>query len=292
MNDHIPSYELKHDNQKVFFAYRTMEEIYLRTGGKPGIPHRHDYYTVIWAKKACGLHYIDYNKYEIKPNILFFVSPGQVHQVITSPDPEGVVLMFNPEFLHRNYISIEFITNLGLFSDTSDIPPLTIDTQGAQKLLLISDNIEKTFRENSQYMFDSIGAYLKLFLIECNNYAIKSTSRNTQTIQSGRILLQKFKTILEEKHTEWHKVADYSNYLNITPDYLNSVIKEIVGKNAKEFIQQRIVLEAKRLGVHTYLSSKEIAYKLGFEDPSHFSRFFKKVDGTSFSDFRTTIEKG
>ncbi|NJO90517.1 MAG: AraC family transcriptional regulator [Chloroflexia bacterium] len=77
----------------------------------------------------------------------------------------------------------------------------------------------------------------------------------------------------------------------MSPDYLNSVIKSGVGKTAKELIQQRIILESKRYGLHTQLTTKEIAYKLGFEDPSHFSRFFKTSEGISFAQFRLDVEK-
>lgn len=287
----IPSLDLIHNNQKVSFAFRTMEEIYEKYGNTPDIPHRHDYYTILLAKKACGLHYIDYVEFPIKPNYIFFVNPGQVHQITTFGEPEGIVIMFTPEFLSRYQISEEFLTNLGLFSSSSATPPLEISSESSLKLDSIAENIKTGFHDSNPFRADLLGAYLKVFLIECNKLLPLPNIDNTQKLEAGKIILSDFKKLVEEHFAEWHKVNKYASELNITPDYLNSSIKNAIGKTAKEFIQERIILESKRLGVHTQLSNKEIAFKLGFDDPSHFSKFFKKTEEQSFSDFRKQLEK-
>lgn len=287
----IPSINLKQSEEEVPFAYRTMEEIHLRTGGKPDVPHRHNYYTILWSKNACGTHYIDYREYPIEPNLVFFVTPGQVHQVITFNNPIGSVIMFTCDFLSRYDISKEFITNLGLFSEYSGTPPIKIDKQSHQVLLNYTDNIATIVKDKPDFMYDQLAAYLKLFLIECNKFAVQSKSEDEQTLQAGRLIMKNFKNILETKFSQWHKVLDYAKDLNVSADYLNNVIKASVGKTAKEMIQDRLVLEAKRLGLHTDLTSKEIAYRLGFDEPSHFSRFFKTAEKQSFTAFKENLEK-
>jgi len=288
----IPTQILTHRNENVFFAFRTMEENQIRTGGVPDVPHRHDFYTILLVRNACGSHYIDYVEHKMKPRVVFFVAPEQVHQVVVNcPNPDGDILMFNDEFLSRNYISEEFIFNLGMFSSGEGTPPLDLSDDVAQKLSSISREIEAAFHDESPFKFDSIAAYLKLFLIECNKFAVPSKDNNPQSMQSGRVLVKTFRGLLEKNYVNWHKVVEYANAMNITPDYLNNVLKTNIGKNAKEMIFQRIVLEAKRLGVHTDLNTKEIAYQLGFDDPSHFSKFFKNETSQSFSDFKQQIEK-
>jgi AraC-like DNA-binding protein len=214
-----------------------------------------------------------------------------VHQVITYGYPEGFVIMFTNDFLHQNHISEDFIANLGLFSCTSTTPPLKISEEAVNSLNEIVENIKAAFYESGQFRSEKLGAYLKLFLIECNKYAPQPETENTQTIQSGRIILKDFRTLVEKNFSNWHKVSDYAEKLNISSDYLNNVIKTTIGKTAKEFIQERIILEAKRLGLHTQLSTKEIAFQLGFEDPSHFSKFFKNIEQQAFTDFRNVLEK-
>jgi AraC family transcriptional activator of pobA len=288
----IPTQELTHQNEKVFFAFRTMEENHERTGGKPDVPHRHDFYTIILVKNATGKHFVDYVEYPIKPGVLFFVSPAQVHQVIVEGGvPEGDIIMFNQEFLVRNSIHEDFILNLGLFSCSTGTPPIEVPDSDFGKLMSLSGEINKTFQNNSPYKFETIAAYVQLFLIECNKYAVQSHDLNPQSLQSGRPLIKNFRELLDKHYHDWHKVAEYASALNITADHLNNVLKINLGKTAKEMIFQRIVLEAKRLGLHTELTSKEIAYRLGFDDPAHFSKFFKNENGESFSDFKTALLK-
>jgi AraC family transcriptional regulator, transcriptional activator of pobA len=286
----IPTQELTHRNEKVFFAFRTMEENHERTGGKPDVPHRHDFYTIILVKNAAGKHFVDYVEYQIKPNIIFFVSPDQVHQVVVEGDiPSGDIIMFNTDFLLRYSIDEEFIFNLGLFSCGTGTPPLLIPEVGMNKLIYLSGEISAAFNNEETYKFEVIAAFVKLFLIECNKYAVPSQNLNPQNLQSGRPLIKDFRELLNRHFSDWHKVNDYAFALNITSDYLNNVLKSNLGKTAKEMIFDRIILEAKRLGLHTELTSKEIAYRLGFDDPSHFSKFFKNETNESFSDFRVAL---
>jgi AraC-like DNA-binding protein len=291
MESPIPSQVLMHNNQEVFFAFRTMEENHERTGGKPDIPHRHEFYTILLVKNACGKHFVDYVEYPLKPGILFLLSPGQVHQIVSNIPPSGDIIMFNDEFLHLNYISAEFISNLGLFSCSTSVPPLEATNEALDKLLSYSAEIKNAFQTEDRYKFEIIASYLRLLLIECERFAVHSKEDNPQAIESGRSIVRAFKQLLEKNFSQWHRVNTYARQLNITPDYLNNVIKSSIGKSAKELIVQRIILEAKRLGLHTDLSLKEIAFTLGFDDPSHFSKLFKNETSQSFTDFRSQLEK-
>lgn len=288
--NNIPALDLHYGANKVEFAIRSADEIRHQFGNERERPHRHNYYTVLWSKNSCGTHVVDYKEYSMEPNTIFFITPGQVHQVNHSGEPDVTVLLFTENFLNTHSISCSFISDLGLFSEIADSPPIRISSKTSNSLSLITDKILESFHGEHQYKFEEIGAYLKLFLIECNKHAHKSKSDNDQTLQSARNIVKLFKDMLEENFTTEHKVGFYAKKLAITTDYLNSLVKAAIGKTAKELIQQRIVLEAKRFGLHTQLSSKEIAYNLGFEDPSHFSKFFKNVEKISFTEFRQALE--
>ncbi|MBN2742482.1 MAG: helix-turn-helix domain-containing protein [Marinilabiliaceae bacterium] len=285
----IPSMQLMHGDLPVAFAYRTAGYIWDKTGGQPDVPHRHNFYTIIWIHQGRGKHYLDYREHDLAPDVIFFVSPGQVHQMVTDERPEGEVIMFTREFLDRHHIREDFIFNLGLFAHYADVPPLHVDAEGAVRLRYQTRQIAESFDSGRSYAEDALAAYLKLFLIECNRVMEPQAQANPQSLQAGRQLVGRFKQLLEQRFNAWHKVSDYADALGITPDYLNNVMKLSIGRNAKEYIQERIVLEARRLGVHTQLTSKEIAYDLGFDDPAHFSKFYKNVSGQSFSDFRARL---
>lgn len=290
--NNIPSYELFHENEEVAFAIRSTKDVQIMFGDNTEKPHRHNYYTVLWSHNNAGKHIVDFHEFELKPNDIFFVSPGQVHQVIHNENPDGTVILFTCEFMETNSIDQKFVENLNLFSEISSTPPISVDESSAKKLKILLENMCEAFSQDNPFKDEQIGAYLKLFLIECTKFAHKSLSySNTQALQSGKIILQNFKELLNTRYSNWRKVNEYAEALNLSSDYLNSVVKTTVGKTAKELIQQRINLEAKRLGLHTSLSNKEIAYELGFNDPAHFSKFFKTNEGISFSAFRNALNK-
>ena len=80
--------------------------------------------------------------------------------------------------------------------------------------------------------------------------------------------------------------------MHITPGHLNDVIKEVTGKNAKQFIDDRRILEAKRLLYWTEKPVKEIAWELGFDDAAYFTRYYKKETGELPTAFQRTVREG
>jgi len=289
VKDKIYSLDLNYNGTPMPFVMKTMEEIDQQLGGISDIPHRHNYYTVIWSFTATGRHVIDFKEYPIIPNHLFFVSPEQVHQIITDPNPTGYVILFTPEFLEKNSIREDFIANLKLFQKSDETPPLPLNDKMIGTLTLFVNQMFSAFHSENELRFEAIGAYLKLFLIECNNHCSLHPGSNTQNIEVGKTLVKNFKEIVEKHYPEWHQVKDYAEALYVSPNYLNEVIKSSINISAKEFIQNRLILEAKRMAVFTTKSSKEIGYDLGFDDPSHFSKFFKSNARQSLQEFKESI---
>ncbi len=290
INQNINSLDLLYDDIPVPFVIKTMEDIDRRLGGIADNPHRHNYYTIIWSSTATGKHIIDFKEYPILPQHIFFVSPEQVHQVITDPGPTGYVILFTPEFLQKNSIREDFIANLKLFQKSDETPPLPLTDKMMISLKLFTGQMQSAFNSDDDMRFEAIGAYLKLFLIECNGHCSLFPDSNTQNIEVGKTLVRNFKAIVENNFTKWHQVKDYADALNVTPNYLNEVIKSTIHVSAKDFIQSRVVLEAKRMAIFTGKSSKEIGYDLGFEDPSHFSKFFKINLGYSIQEFKKSVK--
>jgi AraC-like DNA-binding protein len=289
VKDPIYSLDLRYNDVPVPFAIKTMEEVDEKLGGIADKPHRHNYYTVIWSFTATGKHIIDFKEYEILPNHIFFVSPGQVHQVITAARPTGYVILFTLEFLERNSIRKDFIANLKLFHSLDETPPLPLSDGMQHTLKMFADQIFNAFHSDNEMRFETIGAYLKLFLIECNGHCSLKPDSNIQNIEVGRALVKNFKEIVDLNFKKWHQVKDYADALNISSNYLNEVIRNSVHISAKDFIQNRIILEAKRLVIFTEKSGKEIGFDLGFDDPSHFSKFFKSNIGLSIQEFKESI---
>jgi AraC-like DNA-binding protein len=286
----INSIDLAYNDAPMPFVIKTMEEIDRALGGIADNPHTHNYYTVIWPVKATGKHIIDFKEYPILPDHIFFVSPGQVHQAITDPAPTGYVIMFSPEFLEKNSIRNDFIADLKLFKNSDETPPLDVTGNLASRLRIFAEQMLQAFHDRHDMYLESCGAYLKLFLIECNSHCSLFPGSNLQEIEVSKTLVKNFKDLVEKKVREWHQVQYYADSLNITPNYLNEVIRSSIRTPAKDYIQNRLILEAKRMLVFTGKSAKEIGFDLGFEDPSHFSKFFKSNTGQSLQEFKGTLK--
>jgi AraC family transcriptional regulator, transcriptional activator of pobA len=101
-----------------------------------------------------------------------------------------------------------------------------VDQKSAVKMKQLVDGIYEAFVQNETIKNDLIGAYLKFFLIECNKFAQESLLENTQAIQSGALIVKKFKELLEEHFSTWKKVNEYAKVMNLISDYLNKGISD------------------------------------------------------------------
>ena len=262
-----------------------MEVIYDRAQGAVDQPHRHDYFTVVLVEGARGTHHIDFTNYPLSERQVFFISPGQVHQVVTTARPQGWVITFSADFLADNAIPQTFIYNLNLFRFFGESPPLAVDIPTWTRLDRTARDMEACLPDELVYRNRALGALLQLLLIYCNN-SCTLDSRQLDEQDAQVCLLRDFKQRVEEQFRDWHKVSEYASDLSISPKHLSETVRNLTGKTAKAHIQDRLVLEAKRLLMHTDKTAKEIAYQLGFAEPLHFSSFFKKQTGQSPTAFR------
>jgi AraC-like DNA-binding protein len=267
-----------------------MEDIYTKRNGKVDEPHRHNYYTVLIINKAKGEHKIDFNSYKLSNQQIFFVAPGQVHQVIEEEKSFGFAMTFSNQFLIENSIRLSFIESLNLFQNYGQNPPLIPTNKQFETIAGFSNQIFNLFNSEVNMKFLSIGAFLKLLLIECNNIcAINPIESDIDS--SGDNLIRSFKKEVENNYKKEHSTTFYANQLHITTDHLNRTVKSKIGKTAKDYIQARIITEAKRLLYFTALSNKEIGYDLGFNEPANFSAFFKKHTQIAPSNFKKNEAK-
>lgn len=288
---HIPYYSLAEDEKvegNKDFLIVSMQEVETEKKEKIAIPNRHRYFAVIWIQKSSGIHFIDFEEYPVKNNQLFFINPGQVHLLRLTSLPDGRVLLFTEDFLCRTGIEPDFLIKTDLFFVYNTPPFIEIGQELAGKLEQITTNLETESQRKKVFSEEIIRTQVKLFLLHCSRFKKENTSlsqaphRYTEWVQS-------FQFLLENHYKEWHKVHHYAEKIAITSNHLNDVIRKNTGKTAKEWIQNRIILEAKRNAYFTNTSLKEIAYGVGFNDPAHFSKFFKNCVGKSFTKFRESL---
>lgn len=289
----VDTVSLKLHGEPAAFVFRTMEEIEsMQKASSAMLPHRHNYYTIIWVREGSGLHHIDFRTYAVNADTIYFLTPEQVHHLQLDVGSKGYVLLFTPDFLHEHGLSQQWIENTGFFFRCDDMAPFHLEPgMDIHNLEHLVHHIRDEFKQGGAYYLDAIASWLKLFLLECKRLSAPQEQPTGIKTNTRSQLVKQFRNLLEANYTQWHKVSDYARELHITPNYLNEVISVETGTSAKDFILNRIMLEAKRYAGYAELSAKEVSYSLGFEDPSHFSKLFRQHQEQSFSEFREMTRK-
>lgn len=273
------------------FALKRIEDVYRITNGAPDVPHRHDYYTILFIEKGEGVHFVDFTEYKIEDQTIYFINPGQMHQVIFTAEPVGWVITFTEHFLVANSIPEKMINDIYLFNDFGQSPPLAINDHDIAIYKSLAEQMAHFAGSLETYTMEAVGALVKLFLIQGNNHCSLRKSNNPQLVETSNHILRSFKQSLNKRYATSHMVSDYADELAVTADYLNKTVKNLTGKSAKDHIQSKLITEAKRSLLFSDISNKELAYELGFEEAAHFNNFFKKITGQTPSEFRVSARQ-
>ena len=242
--------------------------------------HRHDFFYILALEKGMGNHEIDFTSYEVCDNSVFFMRPGQVHQLTLKAGSLGYLMEFNTDFYypHDN-------TSHQLLRKASNVNFYRMEADKFKTFLSVSSYIFKEYNNKQEGYHEVIKANLHILFIELVRQNSKSNSGNT----ANPYTLERLQEFLEllEKHISTHKqVSQYAEMLNLSSYQLNSITKTALGKTCSELIDEYIILEAKRFLLATSNQVNQVAYHLGYEDVSYFIRFFKKHTGYSPEIFR------
>ena len=251
--------------------------------------HRHTYYEILLFTKGGGEHMIDFEYYPIEDNSIHFISSGQIHALNRDKESTGYVVIFSKDFLVLNTADKYMLSDFPAYNKTAS-PTLIPGDAFYNEMESIVKIMNAEYMSNNIYKDNILSSYISILLLKCKTL-LTDTVEYKRTDIASQELLQKFNNLLEEQFVQFHKVSDYADRLNITPNHLSEVIKKATGKTAGDLIHQRMILEAKRLLLHSSITAKELAYSLNFNDPSYFSRFFKSNTGLSPEAFRAEIRK-
>lgn len=278
----IPKHDIKskkkHESQISLIDGDRFAEAHLNFGN-----HRHSFYELLWIKGGAGIHQIDFIDYQIGNNTFYFLSPGQIHNLANAIIDDAVVLIFDEDFAHKLSDNINVLRSLDLIFN--QFPVLNLSTVGVEQINHTIRILEIELNKNDsskdiQFFALNLLLFQILYLSNQKGEAVDNPSK----IWKKRYY--DFLELIEANFAKEHSVAFYANQLNIHPKRLNEVSKTVTGENAQFLIQKRLVTEAKRLLFYSNSSIKEIAYQLGFEDVSYFSKWFQKNIGMRPSTFQ------
>ena len=257
-------------------------------------PHRHSYYEMFFFIKGDGTHDIDFKTHAIKSNTIHFVSPGQVHIVKRGLDSNGFVILFSREFYYWGLENTGALYELPFLNNNTTKPIVELNPIESVFFRELFETIEKEFKNTNkpEDKQEILRSYLKIFLIKAQSLFDSSKKLTAPDGENmGQDIAKKFKILLEQNFLKQFKVNDYAEMLNVSAGHLSDLLKNHFGKTPSDLIQERMLLEIQRILLHSDDSIKEIANTLNFEDPSYFTRFFRKHTGQSPQDFRSTIRE-
>jgi AraC-like DNA-binding protein len=249
------------------------------------------YIKIVYLPKGYVVK-VDFTVYSSTCPSLFFISPNQVMQLETVGQEPGYFIFYNRDFYCIQIHDEEVACDGLLFNNSRNMPMTELAEAEATFINYLLAQIEDEFEINESSQEEMIRTYLKQLLIKSTRLWKKQHLDKTIVDQKSDLdLFRRFMLLIEKHYKQKHGVSEYADLLQMTPKTLTHKFKRLQLPQPNEVIKDRLVLEAKRLLVHTSLSSKEIAYDLGYEDPAYFSRLFLSKTGESPTGFRARFLK-
>jgi len=237
-------------------------------------PHRHNkYLELVYFSKRSRLHFMDQEKYDISPPVIYIIQKNQVHHWQIDSVPVGFVIIIKEEFLEN---TLDKHINAQFFQlEMQKAFTLSIDPSLDALFQLASNLIKEQIKEHTS----AIEGILKALLAKLLHYAPRINSSENNIVFHFKQLLQA---------SPKNDVAHYAQLLHTSSQNLNAQCRREYGKTASQVIAQHIVQEAKRQLMYTDLSISEIAFASNFKDASHFIKYFKRFEGITPMQFKRT----
>ncbi|MEX0966918.1 MAG: helix-turn-helix transcriptional regulator [Bacteroidia bacterium] len=275
--DQIPLHNFtKDDEDSIAFKLHSLEK---RSYYDFTVPHRHNYFEIFFFEVGGGYHLIDFEEFEIQDGSIHFVSPGQVHVLKRAPGSYGYIVIFSREFFYKATPDNRLLFRHPLLHNRTNYPIIKPVQKHFQELVNCVTRMGQELARNSPYMEELMRLYLHEMLFR--------SAENLERKQQEPDLVMSFFALLETHFYEWHFVTQYADELAVSDRQLGHELSNSTGKTTLEHIAQRLMLEAMRLLQYSELSVKEIGFRLGFDDPAHFGKFFKKHRKISPGAFRS-----
>ncbi|GAA4236763.1 helix-turn-helix domain-containing protein [Postechiella marina] len=230
---------------------------------------------------------VDFVWHTVKKNTIIHLSKGQINAFQFTKNLKGYILLFTEDYLKKQINALpknELIRlfNAHLFSPIIQVPKDSNVVRYFELLFEEYNSQKEDYNQESTYKsLHSIIFYKLERLKQYQTFHLKQSKQLN--------IFLDFKSLLEKHFTKSRNADFYAEKLNITYKHLNTICKSIISITAKQFIDEFIVLEAKRQLVNSEIKSTELAYALGFEEPTNFVKYFRKNTGFTPNQFKKEL---
>ena len=246
--------------------------------------HALEFFEIMLVTRGSGWLWLDSHRHAVHPGTVFFTIPGQVRRWDTTR-LDGVCLFFEELFLNEFLNDGAFLHRLPYFQAELARPVINLRPSAARGMRARLAAMQRELAHDRHDSVDVLRAQLhETLLALARRYAAQhrvAPQRPTHRVVS------RFQELLERDATRSHRIADYAAQLAVTPGHLSVLCTRYAGQRAKRLLDNMLVLRARRMLLYSDESVARIGASLGFEDPSYFSRFFRRETGQTPTECRT-----
>jgi AraC-like DNA-binding protein len=249
------------------------------------VPHKSDRYFFIYNEQNSAKHHLDLLEVNLSGGELLFVVPNQIH----SSPPLKKGLKFHSLSFESSCLPL-FPRQFSFLTDPFNKQTISFDNESRQRVKNLFETLRLLlFSDSTRNNTEIIIAHLNTLLTEFNNAYFKNSS--VEIFSSNKLSKYiQFKLFIETEFKKQPSINSIADKLILSENQLYSIVKEFSALSPKEYLIQRLMLEAQRILFYEKSTVKELAYELGFADPDYFSRLFKKQTGKSISQFVIFIQ--
>lgn len=248
-------------------------------------PHRHNFFLCVLFTQGSGIHEIDFETYAVKPGCVFFLRPGQTHFWQFNTSPQGYIFFHTQEFFELHFTNTKLDQFPFYYSFKN--PPIVNIT--LDQILTVKSQFMEI---NQEYYSDlplkrqKLASLLNTVYIDLSRHYIELEPKKEVVSMSYISTLRALEKLIDLYYKDQKSAKFYADALNVSSKHLNRILRTTLNKTTTQIISERVMLEAKRLMVHSYNTLAEISEILGYEDYAHFSKVFKKNSGITPKSFK------
>lgn len=280
---------IKFENKKrpqLDFELLTLESVFSKGLELIYQPHRVEFYQILLFSKGTGKHHINFKDYPYRKGTIFTIRKDQIHNYSRNlNNASGYLLIFTEEFLTSYFGKDEVLRAFQLFNEFLISPQIDLQRNDYLEAKESIEKIHKEYdNEEDEFTRSIIRSELNILLLKLFRIKVSSSSRLNKRTYFEEFLL--FQSLIEQNFATTRKVLDYAKMMNCTAKTLNNICRAILDKSAKSVIDEIVILQIKQMLANTSLSITEMAYQLGFDEPTNMFRYFKKHTNLSPEAFR------
>lgn len=245
-----------------------------------------NYYKIYFIEDGTGQYDVDFTNFHIERSGIFCLSPGQVFDVKNEKVKSFYVLSFDKDFYCVETHGKEIACNGLLFNNVHRATGMNIPEKDIALFSSIIENIINEFKNPGNAHKEMLETYLRMFMIQALRHLEETEEQSQVESHKKNQIVQDFIALVDKHFRSIHAMSEYAEMLYISPKSLTKKLKALGYPTPTKIIKDRILIEAKRSLKFSNDQIKEIAYKLGFNDPGYFTRMFTKEEGITPQAFR------